>query len=214
MFDPHLLLPDQLDISCPRKIKECNECRRNDIGATCPKCSYCQGHLKKPELKTKDNKKELIVEWYKTPRRVYGAHGVYYIISRRLRCSKNLNHDFAAHAQQVQGKLPLEVQNKFPAFLTQRSGVDKKLIHSFEILMDNSMGPASISNYLQEQYALEHSAYFGANCRKKEAFSYDPARHFRKDFPAEFPTPPDFSSFKDPAGYNGSFPSGESSSSM
>ena len=85
---------------------------------------------------------------------MYDLSGKYYIISRRLRCSR-CTSDIAAHSEDLVKSLPEYIQLGFPALLSQRSGVDKNLPAFVESLCDKSVGPTGIAATMKELAALE-----------------------------------------------------------
>jgi DNA-directed RNA polymerase subunit M/transcription elongation factor TFIIS len=106
--------------------------------------------------------------WHDTPRRVFDTNGVYYIISTRLRCFK-CDTSFVSSGSSVFNLYPREVIEEFPAILSQRSGLDKKLVNLMMTFCDKGIGPVASSAILKEMYTLEYdffircSSYYASN---------------------------------------------------
>ncbi|KAJ7903051.1 hypothetical protein B0H13DRAFT_1474352, partial [Mycena leptocephala] len=61
-------------------------------------------------------------------RRVVDLDSYYYILARRLKYRHSCQRSFNPYDEKILDQLPVHLQNEFPAFLTHRSGIDKKLV--------------------------------------------------------------------------------------
>ncbi|KAJ7681913.1 hypothetical protein DFH06DRAFT_953146, partial [Mycena polygramma] len=68
--------------------------------------------------------------WNSNPvaRRVVDLDSCYYILARRLKCRQACNRSCNPYDTKILDQLPAHLRNEFPAFLTHRSGIDKKLL--------------------------------------------------------------------------------------
>jgi hypothetical protein len=120
--------------------------------------------------------------WANKPRKVYGLHETYYILSRRYACNqctvvspgheeekdsdseKDISSNaastktkiftFLASSQNVLDQLPYHAQNAFPAILSKRSGLDKMVLREFESSVESSQGPTALANKIKENYCI------------------------------------------------------------
>jgi len=149
-------------------------------------------------------------------RLIVGLEETYYCISRRYKCSaceevaqqaktqveafakeKNITVDvevddetsytFMGWDQRILPLFPYGYGNKFPAFLTWRAGVDKKIVKMLRPLHDGGMRPERVSDLLLElhslkfdEYRLEHENEIKRRkeCKFTEGGSYSPLGDF------------------------------------
>jgi hypothetical protein len=133
-------------------------------------------------------------------RRVVSLNQCYYILSRRYIC-QSCNRTFLGHNQKVLQALPTFVSAMFPAYLTARSGLDKKVVTMLRALFNKSVGPEPFSNLLKELHTLRHhqlmyNYYSVVNHRRAlGSVEFNATNHLR------------FSTFDDQSGYAGFTPS-------
>jgi hypothetical protein len=78
-------------------------------------------------------------------------------MSYRYRCSSaRCTYSVDGSDKYILKLLPLELQSEFPAYLTHRSGVSKRLGDLLRSLVQNSVGPQRVAKILQELHTLKH----------------------------------------------------------
>ncbi len=74
-------------------------------------------------------------------------------MSRRLHCQNNAcKNKFSEHDPRVVSQLPPEWQHAFPAVLTKRSGIDKKVLFNLRASIAEGMGPEPFYRILKENH--------------------------------------------------------------
>ena len=130
-------------------------------------------------------------------RRVVDLHDCYFVMSRRQRCN-NCSKSFFGHDSRVLDDLPDYISSQCPAFLTSRSGIDKKLLCLLRTCISESMGPEPFQRMLRENHIRKYmelkTCFMSSVWEKKKAGSVIVSRD---KFPA----------FWDPEGYGGFVPS-------
>jgi hypothetical protein len=147
----------------------------------------------------------------------------YFIITRRYRCNdckeknealkrsvdrafnsgsttveidQNFKYTFMAWNEHSLPLYPRSLSEEFPAFLTHKAGLDKKVIDLMRPLIDKGVRPEEISDLLLEMHSKEHSR---CNIRYEEDSSY------KNDFRFGYK---EYSEFDDVLAYRGMVPSG------
>eukprot|EP00158_Paraphelidium_tribonemae_P000260 Partr_v1_DN20651_c0_g1_i1_m38014 putative NA len=95
--------------------------------------------------------------WPNNPvaRRVIGECQSYYIMTCQYHCSA-CNVRFLGHMPEVVKLLPPWVQSLFPAYLTHRSGLDKRVVRLMMSAFDEGFGPGPLAEYLRECHHEEY----------------------------------------------------------
>eukprot|EP00158_Paraphelidium_tribonemae_P005262 Partr_v1_DN27252_c1_g3_i4_m38925 putative NA len=88
-------------------------------------------------------------------RRIIGESRSYYVLSCQYSCS-SCNIRFLGHMPEVVKLLPPWVQSLFPAYLTHRSGLDKKLVRLMMSAFDEGFGPGPLAEYIRECHYEEY----------------------------------------------------------
>lgn len=189
--------------------------------------------------------------WANHPRKVYGLHEPYYLLSRRYCCStgnclsKNSTQDsdsdredqggsdvftsrdsksspktfsFLASSDAILSQMPDHLQIAFPAVLSKRSGLDKKVLHEHRIGADCSQGPEALASKIREYYCQSYHSKFTQYMSLVYAILGRQKRLRQLPIGEKRILPtrdniPIFSTFKDVTGYNGSSPSGNATES-
>jgi hypothetical protein len=99
------------------------------------------------------------------PRRVVGLSECYWLGGRRYLC-RGCNKTFNSWDARILESLPLHISAEFPAFLTHRSAIDKKLLSFMSLCFSSGMGGKQSSDALRaqhrEQFDLLHCQYLDA----------------------------------------------------
>ncbi|KAJ7591861.1 hypothetical protein C8J56DRAFT_780924 [Mycena floridula] len=138
-----------------------------------------------------------------TARRVKDLHGDYLLFTNRFRCpERRVNERGCGTSYQgthpnILAQLPRQLQNAFPAYLSARGAIDKRLMSVMRTTFATRFGPAPFAALLSEMRSQQHSdrelTYLAA-CA--DAMSS-----------RRLPTPPvPFSTFKDKQRYAGTYP--------
>jgi hypothetical protein len=93
--------------------------------------------------------------WMDEPRLIYGMDSNYWLLSRRHFCSKCELH-FVVSNPDVLIHLPKFVQESFPAILSKKAGIDKRLMGWVESLGDTAVGPEAVRNMIREFHTLKY----------------------------------------------------------
>ena len=136
-------------------------------------------------------------------RRVISMRGHYFIISRRYKCLKcedeNQPYTFMGTNEEMISNLDFSLSQKFPALLTHRSGVDKKLLEWFRPLINFGIRTEQIARMLLEFHTKNHTSKF---------IQYELMISNQKKLALSSSTFPIFSTFDNPLLYDGKVPSG------
>ena len=141
-------------------------------------------------------------------RRVVSTHSHYFIMTKRYVCpecnersiqTKTKNRSgFMGWNSEVLKNMPFYIIQTFPAFLTHRAGVDKKLLDWFRPLVNCGVRPEQISRILLEMHTKEYTSKF---------IQYEQELSLAKQFSPSLDRKM-FSSFSNPCEYDGKVPSG------
>lgn len=135
--------------------------------------------------------------WVHEARFIYGFHDNYWIYSRRHFCSQ-CNYHFVASSPECLELLPKFVQDKFPAVLSKRAGMDKRMLQLMESLSDTPVGPTYIQKMVTKFHTLSYD-------KKKRNYYAIGAYVFQK-WRSDGKNPPNvtlFGKFQDPSAYGG-----------
>lgn len=91
------------------------------------------------------------------PRRVYGVDDVYYIVCKRYRCL-SCNSSFNGTDQRVLDLIPADIMSLFPAYVSNRSAIDLRVVREMRTLVTTIPG-CGISSYrrlLASRYATRY----------------------------------------------------------
>ncbi|KAG6877503.1 hypothetical protein C0992_009828 [Termitomyces sp. T32_za158] len=135
-------------------------------------------------------------------RRVRNLHNDYFLLTARFLCNKDAANDPGCGASyqgtdpEILAQLTRHVQEEFPAYITARGAIDKKLMSVMCTLFAGRFGPEPFASLLGEMRRLHHSrrelSYLAACASSKY-----PSQH----------KPEPFSSFDDKQRYAGTHPS-------
>ncbi|KAG6818808.1 hypothetical protein H0H93_001463 [Arthromyces matolae] len=96
-------------------------------------------------------------------RRVRDLHGDYFLLTGRFVCKKNtVNNEGCGTSYQgtdpnILMQLPRHVQESFPAYITARAAIDKKLMGVMRTLFASRFGPEPFASLLGEMRHLQHA---------------------------------------------------------
>lgn len=141
--------------------------------------------------------------WNSSPvaRRVIGLSENYYILTKRIQC-KECRTSMNYYDPRVMKQLSPELADEFPAFLTQRSGIDKELMElirdGMSLGVNSNMWATMIRTAHVRKHALSELKYCHA------AATATAEAHAKQIDPPKFDP---FSAFSDKKGYNGHYPS-------
>ncbi|KAK6993119.1 hypothetical protein R3P38DRAFT_2801256 [Favolaschia claudopus] len=131
-------------------------------------------------------------------RRVVDLNSCYFILSKRVRCdSPSCHKSCTLYQDKILAQLPTHLANEFPAFLTHRSGIDKKVVTLIRTGIAHALTPNAWEGIFRELHVQN---------RDLGEQSY---LHALKDCsPEQLPSNlVPFSSFSDRKGYAGFTPS-------
>lgn len=130
------------------------------------------------------------------------TNSCFYMITKKYECAGKPSHESNGYDKDIISQLPEHLQDEFPAILTHRSGISKKLAKIQRILIQNSIGPSKLSKILRELHVLKFdnlqhqylraALYYKSNTNLTRGVSNDIQ---------------DFCKFDDPNGYAGHVPS-------
>ncbi|KAJ3124652.1 hypothetical protein HK098_000937 [Nowakowskiella sp. JEL0407] len=157
------------------------------------------GGLRCPDCKTALSKNG----WCDKPiaRRVVDLDCCFYIISQKYHCKK-CNSKFRGTSKRIIESLPLYAQIEFPAYLSYRSGLSKRVMELMRSCFFGSIGPDPFAALLREHHFLRHSkleAQFLSHIYHQQTL---PERLF--NLPENYPS---FSKFNNKHLYSGFTPS-------
>ncbi|KAJ7829618.1 hypothetical protein B0H13DRAFT_2679789 [Mycena leptocephala] len=137
--------------------------------------------------------------WNSNPvaRRVVDLDSCYYILTRRVKCRKNCQKSCNLYNAKVLEQFPPLLRNQFPAFLTHRSGIDKRLMTLIRSTIAQGLTPNTWERVLRELHIRNHDLSHRDYLNALKA-------HAPQTLPSQL-TP--FSSFSDKEGYAGFSPS-------
>ncbi|KAI9358475.1 hypothetical protein BD770DRAFT_73423 [Pilaira anomala] len=124
---PHLLINNGLEsLRCPR--------------TDCNKKLETKGYNKKPHA-----------------RRIVNLFSCFYLMSMRYRFSSSkCGASFNAHDSENVEQLPFELQVEFPAVLSYRGGISKKVADLLRPCLQKSVGPERFQKILRELHVLQN----------------------------------------------------------
>jgi hypothetical protein len=134
----------------------------------------------------------------------------YYIMSRRVVCTK-CRHHFTPTSKEALQKMPPFIQGMFPAVTSYRTGLDERVVQMLVAGCDGGLGPSAVYSMIREFYTAKHArkerGYYEAikMLLETQRKSQGVCQYRIRDAKVQCPK---FSSFGDPTGYNGKFPSG------
>jgi hypothetical protein len=141
--------------------------------------------------------------WVSDARLIYGLQENYWLHSRRYICNtENCRYHFVASSPDCLALLPKFVQDKFPAVLSKRAGMDKTVLQLVESLSDTPVGPTYVQKMLTEFHTLQYD-------RKKRNY-FAIAAYIREKWESQGKILVNvnlFGKFNDPAAYGGRVPS-------
>jgi hypothetical protein len=92
-------------------------------------------------------------------RRVVGLHDCYWILYRRHTCTNPECHkNFSSLHPKVLQQLPIAVRNRFPAFLTAKSGLDMEVVHMLRASVAESCGMNPFRKLLAANHARKYAS--------------------------------------------------------
>jgi hypothetical protein len=126
-----------------------------------------------------------------------GLEGLYYIATKKLQCPKCLTASrFTSPLVMMQ--LPRHILEVFPAILTKKSAIDKKVLTHLMEDMSKGIGHArtmtSLNAVYAKEYMIAHNSYL--------SFCHDKMSGKRR-LGLEVPPPIQFSAFNDKRGWGG-----------
>ncbi|KAJ7662182.1 hypothetical protein DFH06DRAFT_1325495 [Mycena polygramma] len=138
--------------------------------------------------------------WNRNPiaRRVVNLDSCYFILSKRIRCeSESCHKSCSLYEDKILAQLPKHLANEFPAFLTHRSGIDKKVVTLIRTGIAQALTPHAWERIFRELHVRNRD--LGEQAYVHALKAADPSRLPKKLVP--------FSLFGDKKGYAGFTPS-------
>ncbi|KAJ7676813.1 hypothetical protein DFH06DRAFT_942686, partial [Mycena polygramma] len=141
-----------------------------------------------------------LIGWNNNPvaRRVVDLDSCYYILTKRVKCRYGCGKSCNLYNADILKQLPPLLRNQFPAFLTHRSGIDKRAVTLIRSTIAQGLTPNAWERVLRELHVRSR------DLRENDYLNALKARESECLLPS---TLKPFSRFSDKAGYAGFTPS-------